>query len=52
MTNKMLNALQPEAEYPIVFDDMKRSNQNVLVPLLLHLNYHPGQVNYPGRMVE
>jgi Protein of unknown function (DUF1572) len=52
MINKTLNALDMEAEYPTIFDDMKRSNNYVLVQLLLHLNYHLGQVNYLRRMVE
>lgn len=41
-----------EAEYPLIFDDMKTSNSYVLVQLLLHLNYHLGQVNYLRRILE
>jgi len=55
MINKTMNALTPErmeAEYPLIFDDMKRSNSYVLLQLLLHLNYHLGQVNYLRRIFE
>jgi hypothetical protein len=55
MINKTLNAFtreQVEAEYPLIFDDMKTSNSYVLVQLLLHLNYHLGQVNYLRRIFE
>jgi len=31
---------------------MKTSNSYVLVQLLLHLNYHLGQVNYVRRIFE
>lgn len=41
-----------QAEYPIPFDDMKRSNNYVLTQLALHLNYHLGQVNYLRRVLE
>lgn len=41
-----------EAEYPMIFDDINASNSYVLVQLLLHLNYHLGQVNYLRRMLE
>jgi len=55
MINKTLNAFTQEdmeAEYPLIFDDMKVSNSYVLLQLLLHLNYHLGQVNYLRRMLE
>lgn len=55
MINETVNALTPEhmeAEYPIIFDDKKRSISYVLVQLLLHLNYHLGQVNYLRRIFE
>jgi hypothetical protein len=55
MINKTLNAFsqeQLEAEYPIFFDKPKASNSYVLIQLLLHLNYHLGQVNYLRRMLE
>ena len=43
---------QLEAEYPIIFDGMKRSKVYVLTQLLSHLNYHLGQVNYLRRVLE
>lgn len=41
-----------KAEYPIEFDNMRRSNTYVLTQLALHLNYHLGQVNYLRRALE
>ncbi len=55
MINQTLNALtaeQMEAEYPIFFDKPKTSVTYVLVQLLVHLNYHLGQVNYLRRVLE
>jgi len=52
MINKTVNALNIEAEYPLIFDNEKRSNSYVLVQLSLHLNYHLGQVNYLRRVLE
>ena len=52
MINKALNAQHMEAEYPLIFDNAKRSNSYVLVQLSLHLNYHLGQVNYLRRILE
>ena len=55
MMRETLNALdteQMESEYPLMFDDMKRSKCYVLVQLLAHLNYHLGQVNYLRRGLE
>ena len=55
MINETLHAFNEEdmdAEYPILFDDMRTSNSYVLVQLLLHLNYHLGQVNYLSRIIE
>jgi hypothetical protein len=46
LINETLNDLTPEGmegEYPLIFDDMKRSKSYVLVQLALHLNYHLGQ---------
>lgn len=51
MINQTLNVLPMEIEYPLVFDDMKRSNCYVLVQLCCHLNYHLGQVNYFRRIL-
>jgi hypothetical protein len=55
LINETVNALTPgdmEAEYPIFFDKPKTSTGYVLVQLLLHLNYHLGQVNYLRRILE
>jgi len=52
MINKTVNALDIEAEYPLIFDDAKRSNSYVVIQLSLHLNYHLGQVNYLRRILE
>lgn len=55
MINKTINDLtaeHTEAEYPLMFDDMKPSTTYVLLQLLLHLNYHLGQVNYLRRIFE
>jgi hypothetical protein len=52
MISKTVNTLNLEAVYPIIFDDIKTSNNYVLVQLLLHLNYHLGQVNYLRRVLE
>ena len=41
-----------EAEYPIFFDKPKTSISYVLTQLLLHLNYHLGQLNYIRRILE
>jgi hypothetical protein len=53
--NATLASITPEqmdAEYPIPFDDAKNSNSYVLVRLLVHLDYHLGQVNYLRRILE
>jgi hypothetical protein len=53
--NETVNALSQEsmeAEYPLIFDNMKTSTSYVLLQLLLHLNYHLGQVNYLRRIFE
>ena len=49
---KTVNAINMEDEYPLIFDDDKRSIGYVLVQLSLHLNYHLGQVNYLRRILE
>lgn len=54
MIGKTVNAMTPEdmeAEYPMVFDEEKRTNSYMLVQLLAHLNYHLGQVNYLRRII-
>jgi len=55
MISKTLNAFTQEhmeAEYPLMFDDMRTSTSYVLLQLSLHLNYHLGQVNYLRRIFE
>jgi hypothetical protein len=52
MINETLNQTNLEDEYPLIFDDMKRTKGYVLMQLLLHLNYHLGQVNYLRRILE
>jgi hypothetical protein len=55
LTNRTLNALSQErmeAGFPILFDDAKNSTAYVLLQLLIHLNYHTGQVNYLRRVFE
>jgi hypothetical protein len=52
LITQTLNAINLEAEYPIMFDDMNVPNSYVLTQLLVHLNYHLGQVNYLRRMLE
>jgi len=55
LINKTLNGLteeQMQDEYPIFFDKPKISCSYVLMQLLLHINYHLGQVNYLRRIVE
>jgi hypothetical protein len=47
-----LQSIDLDAEFPIVFDDARRTNSYVLIQLALHLNYHLGQVNYIRRIVE
>jgi len=43
---------QMEGKYTIMFDDADNSTSYVLIQLLLHLNYHLGQVNYLRRGLE
>ena len=55
MIRKTLEAFTPEkmeAGFPITFDGAKNSNSYVLTQLLVHLNYHLGQVNYLRRILE
>jgi hypothetical protein len=55
MINETVNGLSSEdmeAEYPIFFDKPGTSTGYVLIQLLLHLNYHLGQVNYLRRVLE
>ena len=50
--SKTITAVDMDAEYPLIFDDAKRTNGYVLTQLALHLNYHLGQVNYLRRILE
>ncbi len=43
---------QIESPFPIFFDKENASNHYVLMQLLLHLNYHLGQINYLRRSLE
>jgi len=55
MTTHTLSNLtqeQLEANYPILFDGVERPTSYILQQLLLHLNYHLGQVNYLRRVLE
>ncbi|MES2329512.1 MAG: DUF1572 family protein [Bacteroidota bacterium] len=54
MINETLAKLSDdmESDYPLIFDNAKCSNSYVLTQLLLHLNYHLGQVNYLRRIFE
>jgi len=55
MINKTVNQLTPEqieSPYPRFFDNEDATNSYVLTQLLLHLNYHLGQVNYLRRAFE
>ncbi|MBS1915211.1 MAG: DUF1572 family protein [Bacteroidetes bacterium] len=52
LIKNILSALDMEAAYPLVFDGEKRTNNYVVTQLLLHLNYHLGQVNYLRRVLE
>jgi hypothetical protein len=55
MIRKTLETLTPdkmEAEFPLPFDGAKNSNTYVLTQLLVHTNYHLGQVNYLRRILE
>lgn len=52
MVTETIRNLNMADEFPIFFDDMKRSNVYLTVQLSLHLNYHLGQVNYLRRILE
>lgn len=52
---KALESFTPEmmeAEFPLMFDGAKNSNTYVLTLLLVHTNYHLGQINYLRRILE
>jgi len=52
MIRETVGTQNMEAEFPIFFDKPNTSNSYVLTQLLLHLNYHLGQVNYLRRVLE
>lgn len=52
MIKETMNTISLEDEYPLIFDDAKRSNSYVFLRLLVHLDYHLGQVNYLRRVLE
>ena len=55
MINQTVPSLTPEqleSPYPRFFDKEGATNGYVLTQLLLHLNYHLGQVNYLRRVLE
>jgi hypothetical protein len=55
LINETLNTLTDEkmaADFPAFFDKPNTSTGYVLTQLLLHLNYHLGQVNYLRRVLE
>lgn len=51
-TMSTLTQEQMIEDYPIFFDKPNTSTGYVLVQLLLHLNYHLGQVNYLRRFLD
>lgn len=55
MINTTVNQLTPEqmeSRYPRFFDKENATISYVLTQLMLHLNYHLGQVNYLRRTLE
>ena len=55
MINKSVAQLTPGqmmSPYPIFFDKENATISYVLTQLLLHLNYHLGQINYLRRVLE
>jgi uncharacterized damage-inducible protein DinB len=55
LVNETLNKLTPEdleAENPAFFDQQGTTIGYVLIQLLVHLNYHRGQVNYLRRTLD
>jgi hypothetical protein len=52
LLRKTIISLDMEAEFPLIFDGAKRTNNYMMVQLLTHLNYHLGQVNYLRRVLE
>lgn len=55
LINKTIGSMTEEEmkmPFPIYFDKENASNSYVLTQLLLHLNYHLGQINYLRRTLE
>ena len=55
MIGKTISSLteeQLDSSFPIFFDKENATVNYVLTQLLLHLNYHLGQINYLRRMLE
>jgi len=55
MIDKTVSSLtkeQLESSFPIFFDKENATINYVLIQLLLHLNYHLGQINYLRRILE
>jgi hypothetical protein len=55
LLDKTINSLTPEQlenPFPIFFDKENATINYVLIQLLLHINYHLGQINYLRRTLE
>jgi hypothetical protein len=55
MIDKTLSSLtneELEGSFPVFFDKENATIGYVLIQLLLHLNYHLGQINYLRRILE
>ncbi len=52
LVTETINHVNLDDEYPMLCDDMKVTNSYLLTQLLVHLNYHLGQVNYIRRVLE
>jgi hypothetical protein len=48
----LMHPEEMESPFPIFFDKENATNGYVLTQLLLHLNYHLGQINYLRRSLE
>lgn len=55
MIDKTINSISEEQlnnPFPIFFDKENATIKYVLIQLLLHINYHLGQINYLRRILE
>lgn len=55
MIDKTINSISEEQlnnSFPIFFDKENATIKYVLIQLLLHINYHLGQINYLRRVLE